>query len=413
MFTTLTALFLAFPAIAGSDADVEAGVAAYEQHNFDRAIQELEKSLTTPGKLTSDHAVRARYYLGKALLDAYMLAGKENDREAAAKLVDAQERAADAYLQVRASSSKEWAPKAERELAVLKMHLLRGAMQIHTLPADMEGREVGLSLAHSWVNKAIEIDPQSSISYDLRGQIREGLGKKEAAFGDFREALKVCQANPPVIPDLLIAYAAYRAAVYARMEKGNATLAMSFIDDGLVLLDREWQRIEGATAEQQEQYQQAKADLTNLRLDTLLNNPDMRAQALAEFAAAVKAEPDDYVKHVAYAQLLEASDAEAAIAMYQKAIAIDDQQQMAHFNLGAVYMNRGVELMRQANLMDDYEAADVKQNEALGELKKARPHFEKALSLVPDDEYAIRALMQIVLQFGEEETYQALKARLP
>lgn len=400
-------VLMARPSCAGDDANVDAGVAAFEQQDFDLAIRELEAALEDPGALRPDNVPRARYHLGKALLAAY----KANGNPETGPLGEAPVRAATALLEVRASASEEWADRAAAEVDGAAMILANGASAVFSAP-EGEGRSEAIARSDRWMSKAIELRPQTYMLYDARGQIREMGGRKDEAYEDFRQALAQYKAQPPDPPDLYIGYAAYRAATVSRFDRGDPTQALSELEEGLALLETEWARTGTASPELQHTYAQMTRDLDHARLDILLNTPELLQTALDEFETSVREQPDDFKLIVAYASLLEHTDPAAAIVMYERAISVDGTQSVAQHNLGAIYFNRSTALFNQADQMMDYEAAEAVQEEALAELRKARPHFEKALSLSPDDESTLQALKSIMLNLGDTEAYESYKERL-
>ena len=404
--SALMCLLAVHPAWAGEDSDVDAGVAAFEQGDHELAIRELEEALADPAALQAAHVPRARYFLGKALLAAYQAQGAP----AAGPLADAPVRAADAFLAVRASGATEWAEKAVAEVEGAMMLLVIGAAPALQAP-EGEGRAEILARGDAWISKALELAPGQYGLHYMRGQIRELAGRQDEAYDDYREGFARYQALPADVPDPYAALMIYSAAMITRNHRGDPAKALAEVEEGQALLKAMEEKVKTVPPEIRQAHAETTASLERARLDILLNTPDLLQQALREFEAAVQADPSDYMVLVGYATLLEHTDPAAAIAMYEKAIAVDGTRQIAHFNLGTLYFNRGSALVKEANQAEDYEAADALQLEATAEFEKARPHYENALSVSPKDKDTLGALKQLTLFLGDMEAYEGYKER--
>jgi len=394
------------PSFAGDDSDVDAGIAALEQQDHETAIRELEQALAEPAALQAANVPRARYHLGKALLAAYVAQGQPTT----GPLAEAPIRAADAYLEVRASGGEECAAKAESEVEGAALALAAGAAAAFSAPGG-EGQTEVLARADRWLGKAIELLPHSYAMYDMRGQIREMAGRRDGAYQDFQEALAQYRAHPSTELDPFIGFTAVRAAMLTRAHKGDPVAALAEVEEGQAILEAQRAQLGTAPADLQQVFAEATSYLERARLDILLNTPELREKALRDFETAVQENPDDYKILTAYASLLEHTDPPAAIAMYERAIAADRTQFIAHFNLGTIYFNRGSRLFNQANLTEDYDAVEALEEQGLAEMRKARPHLENALSISPDDGDTLRALKQVTLNLGDMEAYEVYRDR--
>ena len=123
----------------------------------------------------------------------------------------------------------------------------------------------------------------------------------------------------------------------------------------------------------------------------------------------MKEDPQNYIKQVAYARLLEKVDQEKAISVYKKAITIDDRNVVAFFNLGALYVNRAAEVSQKAMETDDFEKAKKYEAEVNQHFKNALPYLEKAYRISPSDLTIIRALKQVTIYLEMTEDYQKYK----
>lgn len=404
--SALLVLLTVRPAFAGRDADVDAGVAAFDAGDHDLAISKLEEALADPSTLETNNVPRAHYYLGKALLAAFQASGNSPD----GPLVDAPLRAADAFLAVLSSGSEDWTSKLAPEIDKTLAILVGVGLNVIATPGALEHASV-VEMGDQWTSKAMELRPHDHVLYETRGQLREAADRRDEAYQDYREGLAQFKAHPPATPDLEIGYLAYRAAMVS-YRRPDMTTALAELEEGQEIVEAEWARIDAATAEQQQVHAQVTGYLGDARLAILRSVPELLQTALQEFEAAIQEDPTDYTKHVAYASLLEGTDPDAAIAMYEKAIAIDGTKDLAHFNLAAIYVNQGVQIFKQANEMEDYEAGAEHAEIGDALFRKALPHLESALNASPDHIPTLRALLQVTLRLDDMDAAMMYQERL-
>lgn len=401
----LIPLLLLSRAHAGTNADVAAGVEAYERRDYDRAIDHLQTSLSDPVRLRKRNVPRAHAYLAKSLLAALTEAVSLGNIPALAALEDAPLQAAESLLFVRDHSGNLDRESTEMELLLVQSLLQQGVLSALSLSAE---DDAGLAGFVPWADMAVAIG--GPFSLDLRGQLKARLGDPAAAYADHRAALALCHEQPPEHPDLLIAYAAYRAALHARDGADDVSAALAHVETGLALLTRELGRIETPTVDQQRQHDDAWADLSNLRLALLRSDPAQLEIALAAAAAAVEETPDRYAQRIAHAQLLESVDPGAAAKEYESAQRLEPDRMIAWFNLGSLYLNQAAMLYQAAGAEADEARAAVILAEGRAWFLLARPALERALELDPSSREVIAALQQIALQTDDIESYRRLQA---
>ena len=183
-------------------------------------------------------------------------------------------------------------------------------------------------------------------------------------------------------------------------------LALSTLMEGENLLKGELTRLNNAgtlTPEVKKVYDTGMADLVNLELDIYANDPSLSDEAIIRFQEVLQMYPEDYDKHVAYANMLEEVDLNLAIDAYETAISINGTQELAYFNLGAIYNNLGSEFYLQGLNHDMDAIADSLFNESNKYLRKAYTYMEQAYYLNPKLIQTIRALVQLANSLGLEE----------
>ena len=156
------------------------------------------------------------------------------------------------------------------------------------------------------------------------------------------------------------------------------------------------------------------ADLVREELSYLLN-AGKTDEALANFDKAIANEPNNatlyYNRGLINDQL---GNTDAAAADYSKALEVDETFFDAAYNMGAMYYNLGVEWNNKAsnyglNETAKYKEASEKANELFA---KARPALEKAHAINAEDQNTMASLTKIYAIEGDDEKYQAMKAKL-
>lgn len=98
-----------------------------------------------------------------------------------------------------------------------------------------------------------------------------------------------------------------------------------------------------------------------------------------------------------------------SIATYQKALQAEPENYDALFNLGVFYFNDAVELKREVdnmNMAEYQQRGKEVEGRVCGKFQKAKPYFEKALKVRPDEEEAKNTLENvnnILTQFNEKK----------
>lgn len=129
------------------------------------------------------------------------------------------------------------------------------------------------------------------------------------------------------------------------------------------------------------------------------------SKVLSYIDKALLQEPRNATLHFAKGTVYDKlSDPDNAAKAYSSAVEIDPNFFDAYYNLGAVYFNRGVKYVEEANKIpaketDKYDAMMIKASD---EYKKAIPYMEKAHSINPNSKDVIEALKNIYFRFRNE-----------
>lgn len=108
-----------------------------------------------------------------------------------------------------------------------------------------------------------------------------------------------------------------------------------------------------------------------------------------------------------------------AVGAYAKSLAIKEDYFDANYNLGALYFNKAVQMVNDANdmwkpRMSSTEAAKQKELEEGGKamFSTALPYLERALQVDPDDRETLRSLRDIYARVGMDEKMLEVSAKL-
>ena len=409
------------------DSKIETGIVAFQAGDFKKAIDALKVGLANTAEVKPKNLPRGYYHLGMAsfqlMQQTAQAAQQEGNLEAKAmEISNLLDQAYTSMIEARKTDiEQKWSDKVNRSLSMMYSSFITGAiMGLNETQGDkMKPEEKAEAYVEvvKFTTRCIEIDAAGYMPYDLRGQAH--LAKKDtaSAYADFKSAVTKFDAKAPERPDIFVAYTFWRMAVIERFHLKNQDLSLATLEKGKSMLEKEYARIQTMKdkykpeelTKLQSQYQSAMQDLGNFELDILLNAPDKLRDALAKFDAATAKEPNNYIVHVAYAQLLEKVDTVKALSMYEKATKIDGKNYLAFFNLGALYVNLGVAKYKSANAVEkNMELANSLQKQGNDYFRQAFPVLTKALELKPCDPEILKAILDIAIRLsGSDEAMMA------
>lgn len=108
----------------------------------------------------------------------------------------------------------------------------------------------------------------------------------------------------------------------------------------------------------------------------------------------------------------ELGNSERAEEAYRKALEIQPDYFEANYNLGALYFNRGVEKVNEANEISDNTKYEAAMKEADGVFGQALPYLEKAHALQPEDMATVRSLKDIYVRVGNDDMFMEMNKKL-
>lgn len=103
-----------------------------------------------------------------------------------------------------------------------------------------------------------------------------------------------------------------------------------------------------------------------------------------------------------------------AVKNYKKAIELNEEYFDAYYNLGALYFNNGVNILKQADSLplEAEEKYNKLKDKAEQEFKNALPYLEKAYELKPNDQNTLLALKELYTRTKKYEKLKEINAKL-
>jgi hypothetical protein len=415
-------LLLAAGNLHAQESKITTGVVAFQGQDYEKAIKAFDEGLKDPSGLKEKTLPKAYYYRAMSNL---MWMGQMGTPEKVEAHKDQLEGIlfriyGDFKKSKETDTQDKWTKKVDQQLGNFGYAMLRGGLEAMEKADDeslskAEQKKVNEEVI-KYMDVVEEIDPTIYTANDVRAQAQLALGDSTKAYNSFKAAGKKFSENPPKQPDQLIAYVYYRQALLDRYMKNDIDAALADLEMGKASLDAENARFVKMKADMpqdrweavMQQYMQAKEYLTKFELDLLLNSPEKLDEALGKFETAIAREPKNYILHVAYAQLLEKTDLDKAEKIYLMATEIDPKKQIAWFNLGALYVNRGVAKYKESNgIADDYEKAKALQVEGDNYYKKAFPFLKNSLEIDKCDKESLSAILNICINLSTSDDTMA------
>ncbi|MFW6019912.1 MAG: tetratricopeptide repeat protein [Bacteroidales bacterium] len=103
-----------------------------------------------------------------------------------------------------------------------------------------------------------------------------------------------------------------------------------------------------------------------------------------------------------------------AVKNYKEAIELKEDYFDPIYNLGALYFNDGVQVLKEANdlPLDDKEKYEDMKDKAEDKFKEAMPYLEQALEIRPDDQNTLTALKELYTRLKEYEKLKEINEKL-
>ena len=97
---------------------------------------------------------------------------------------------------------------------------------------------------------------------------------------------------------------------------------------------------------------------------------------------------------------------------YKAAIEADPEFFDAYFNIGVLYNNRAADMYEQRNSIKSDKEYMACKEKADAVYLAAKPYFEQAHNMKPDDAATIQQLMKLYAKTNDTAKFQEMKAKL-
>ncbi|NCG29821.1 MAG: tetratricopeptide repeat protein [Bacteroidetes bacterium] len=103
---------------------------------------------------------------------------------------------------------------------------------------------------------------------------------------------------------------------------------------------------------------------------------------------------------------------EKALVDYKKALELKPDFFDAAYSLGALYYNRGADMINEANMITDDNKYKLAKEDSEEVLKTALPYLEKAHEIKPDDVSTMTSLKELYARTNQMEKYEVMNKKL-
>ena len=414
---TISLIFIGLTASAQQS--VKGGIVAYNNGEYDRAVQILAVEMDSEAQLKEKDRANGWYYLGMAKSNVITNAMAKQEKE---KLQESVGFDLDAYV----CFQKALKEKLNENLTDDIIEEIQSLSYVLFNSGNMQYLIGENSAALKYYDAAQEIAEEYGMRndyqvYQYKAQTQLAIGDSTASFDNNKKAILRYNSQAPEIPDANIGYAFYSKAILERFTFKDLDNALATVQEGVELIDSEVLRLKNALSEgpsneqmlayQLDQFDQVRDALTRFELEIYTNSPAKYEEAVAKFKQAIKDNPRDPNLYLVYGNLIEYQDIDGAFEAYKSALDIDPSNPAAQFNAGANRVNKGVAFARLANEEIDFQKANEWQEKTNEQFRIALPYLEKGHTLAPEDLYIVEALMQVYAQLEMMDEYKTFKEK--
>ncbi|TCO09248.1 tetratricopeptide repeat protein [Natronoflexus pectinivorans] len=140
---------------------------------------------------------------------------------------------------------------------------------------------------------------------------------------------------------------------------------------------------------------------------------EQNEQALEYLNTAIDGDPENFSFYNARGVLYDMSgEYELAEVEYRKAIELNPEFFDPLLNLGVIYFNRAIDMMREANEISDFAKFEIARNEALDVFRKSLPYMERAHEVRPEERMVLETLRNLYYRFEMMDKYDEVEQKL-
>lgn len=401
----LTALIVIFclsfiqNSIAQVNRTVTNAAIALSQERYEDAALLSKKALKDSTKLDADNLAKAKLIHGEALLRIFI---DENEESR-----NSEDLFAIYHLLDQAHKNDKQKEKAEQLMAGLYPLLYNTGLKY---VQNKDKNSIKYLLYAAKINTEYLSDKNLS-AYELLGQAYFQQGDSLLALDQFKVVMsRLNGSETNDNPNLPSAYTYYKAAFITYISNKDPEKALDILNNGIIFLEK------NKTSKDEPMYLQAKKDLKALEQKISLESASNYEEVISRLERDLASDPDNYELLISYATALEKRSTNEAIIAYKKAIEVNPDNLIGHFNLAALAVNEGILLNKQYKDLDEIEhktdeGQKLKEN-AFAYFDQAYKAFKQVIRIDPDNKQALKSLVQLTGLLGKTEEKEQYKEAL-
>ncbi len=380
----LALVIMASGAFAQFKKDKKAAIKALEKQELTQAKEAIDKTMSYP---EAANDAEAWLYKGKIYM---ALGAKDQENINSALLNDAY----DAFYKVNSLDGKYKLDVITNLNAIAGQFFNAGIKNYENKKFDEGISNFGKAIKINEDNKLVDTMAYygTALCYEGKAAIDKSL--INTAIEKYEYLTKLQMKNPRVYAVLANLY----------KESGKMDMAMNTILTATTLFpkDPDLMITEANIHFANNDYNKADGILSQLKQDNAKNIPVL-------YAIAVNYDVNK--NNEKYSPDVKAKLFKAAEETYKEIVAIDPENTDATFNLGALYYNKGGDLINAANAlpMNETEKYNAMLKDGNDNLAKAMPYLEKILEKDPNNDAAKASLREIYTRLNLKEKIGNLK----
>ena len=356
--------------LQAQDSQIAAGLQAFQQEQYDKAIIELRKGLSSPDNLKDKKLLKANVYLTDSYIRAYQ--NPDLNKQFPDALLKA-------YDHLLISISLDTEEHYRSQISALKQNLW---FFMYNEGANYYNNKE-MQNALLYFGKSANLREDDYNTQLMLGYTYWNLKRNDDVVDAMRKCLDLYFANPTDQPDANILSAGIILASIYDTELNDPDKALEI----LRLLSSEFPESD---------------DLKRLELNIYNNHPDLQAGSYEKFEKAITENPDDISIKLVYAQMLiDDGQVEKGLELYWDVHEKDPDNIYSNVNLGSYYINQAAKFNKQSiETLDDDEYEKLTGLVAEN-LKIAYPFMVKLTELEPNEIEWVQQLVTITSYFKE------------
>ncbi len=360
------------------------------------------KSFANEAVKKEEHKDKARawYYRGKIHYKLFRSNDEEHRKYVEENNKEVAEAAVSSYLKALELDQKgKFEKEINKELPVLKSALLNQGVKAFN-KRDYEGALRAFDLGIRAGEKLNDGKPVDTLAYFNAGLAARQLRKNDKALDYFKTSIELGNQEAK---SYFIASRIYKG-------KGEMDKAFEMVQKGR----EEHPEFRKLVLEELDHFiRRKKYDTARKRLEKALKGNPRNA-------------PLHFSLGTVYDRLYQASAPDSAEGIgnkdsslfqeaahhYKKAIELDSGFHSAYYSLGALYYNRGADVLNASNTLKGQAKYEDEIKKAKEDLRRAQPFLERAVEIKPDDKQTLISLRNLYSRMGKKEKVEEIQKRL-